>query len=289
MSFGRQNLIFSRRPDQGELTVEDIMQRAPAVFNQQRAERLTDRYTVLDSSSVIPILADYGYVPVQASQKRNKAGSPVLLEQKAHLISFAHRNDLVEGKESRQEIILFNSHDGTSAVKLFAGNFRFICSNGIVSGTGTKQSVYHSAKALSGFEDALKNIIDTLPMIEDRLNRAKGIQLDAQQRITLAAAAAKARWCPFDEAPVDVEGRVKAGSYSNANTVNSILRVQRTEDDLQDAYTVWNRIQENVIRGNAFVQSVSSKGMNPNRKARAISSVAESIAVNQALFDLLPA
>ncbi|MEN1550794.1 DUF932 domain-containing protein, partial [Pseudomonas aeruginosa] len=38
-----------------------------------------------------------------------------------------------EGREAN-EIILLNSHDGTSSYQMLAGMFRFVCSNGLVCG-----------------------------------------------------------------------------------------------------------------------------------------------------------
>jgi hypothetical protein len=69
--------------------------------------------------------------------------------------------------------------------------------------------------------------------------------------------------------------------------VADVLRVSRYEDNYMDAFTVFNRIQEGVIRGNAFVKSLSDK--HPNgvmRKARAVNSVKENIRINSELWNI---
>jgi hypothetical protein len=64
--------------------------------------------------------------------------------------------------------------------------------------------------------------------------------------------------------------------------------VQRSEDNLSDAFTVWNRIQENVLRGNVMIKSITDNNVGM-RKARPVTAVAEHVRINRELFDLLPA
>jgi hypothetical protein len=49
---------------------------------------------------------------------------------------------------------------------------------------------------------------------------------------------------------------------------------------------LFNRIQENVLRGNAFVRSVTDL-RTLDRKARAVSSVKEHVRINEALWDIV--
>jgi hypothetical protein len=142
----RQSLIFSRRNDNGVLTVEDMQQRAPAMFSDTKAERLTDRYAAFRTADLLPIMADYDYFPVQAAQKRPTKNSPTKAEHKTHMVAFSKGGDQGDG-QTRGEIIVYNSHDGSSALRLFAGAYRFICSNGIVAGEGMQQRIYHTTKS----------------------------------------------------------------------------------------------------------------------------------------------
>src|SRR3546814_2716824 len=40
----------------------------------------------------------------------------------------------INARGEANEIILLNSHDGTSSYRMLAGMFRFVCSNGLVCG-----------------------------------------------------------------------------------------------------------------------------------------------------------
>ncbi len=53
-------------------------------------------------------------------------------EHTKHMIRLCHANQ-INGREVG-EIILLNSHDGTSSYQMLAGMFRFVCQNGMVCG-----------------------------------------------------------------------------------------------------------------------------------------------------------
>jgi len=273
----KQNLIFSRRSDNGILTAEDIMRRAPSVFAEDKASRLTSRYHSLNTSELLPVLADYGYHPVQAAQKQARKGR---VEHAAHMLAFA--KDVGEGG-LRSEIVAYNSHDGTSGVKLFAGAYRFICSNGIIAGEGFSANLRHTHKAMSGFEGMLQNIIAGLPKMMDTIEALRQRTMDYDEAAALAKQAVQLRWDFLEGAYVPEDTR---GTFATAKTVQNALSCQRREDDTYDAWTVLNRIQENVVRGHVMVRSFTDKGQG-ERKARPIQSIQEHVRVNQQLFDLV--
>ena len=290
----RQSLIFSRAINNTVLSADDIARRAPAVFADSKAERLTDRYQSLRTDTLLPILADYGYQPTQAAQKRSRkiAG---LSQHSAHLLAFSKTSDIYTNDDIRPEIVLYNSHDGTSSVKLFAGAYRFICSNGIVAGDGFSATAYHSRKALSGFEEMLRGVIANMPKLLDSIETMRQQSLDYDARYALAKQAVMKRWQLLDDAAVEAMqrgGNIKRGSYADNHTINDVLGMQRAEDAGIDAWTTFNRIQENVLRGNAFVRSVvgdNNEVVVRQRKARPITNISEHVRINSELWDLATA
>jgi hypothetical protein len=274
-----KHVIFSRAANNGALSQERIAQLAPAVYSTTKAGRLTDRYVSLHTSDIIPVLADYGYEPVQAAQKRSRMVDAV--DHASHMVAFAKPATNDESAGIRPEIILYNSHDGTGSVKLFAGCFRFICSNGIIAGNGFQSRVYHS-KALSGFEDMLRKTVDTLPTLMERMERLRGITLTIDDAYDIAQRGVATRWDMFD-------GQTK-GVFATHTTVNNVLQPQRVQDNMMDAFTVFNRIQEGVIRGNAFVKSLNATHPEGHmRKARNVSSIKEHVRINSELWDIADA
>lgn len=282
------SLIYSRRADNGILTTEDIAMKAPAVFSNTKAERLSDSYAALHTSDLIPVMRDYGYVVTQAAQKRSRKSVTGVNDtmHKAHLIAFTKADDVYSNDKLRPEIVLYNSHDGTSSVKLFAGLYRFVCSNGIVAGEGFNAKVNHTTSAMRGFEDMLTNIIGQMPKLLDTIEALRSRRLDADQMHTLATQAVKTRWDIIDR----VDENTTKGVYATEQTVVQALGVRRYEDNTTDAFTVWNRLQKNILRGHLFVKSVTNVDgyvSVKDRKARAVSSVSEHVRINRNLFDLM--
>lgn len=292
------NLIFSRNGDNSALSNERIMQLAPAVFSDSKAERLTDRYVSLHTSDLIPVMRDYGYVPVQAAQRKSRKVRAISTisensleisksfqkspeNHNAHLISFA-RADATE-VDLRPEIILYNSHDGSSSVQLYAGCYRFICSNGIVAGEGFSNRMYHSKTGLSGFEEMLRNTVENLPAMMERINALKQVQLSQEQQLQLAIKSVQTRWSILDKS-IAVEDR--KGSYATDATIRNALAPSRAGDMHDDAFTVFNRIQEVVMRGKTSIESyTTAQPFGMIRKARPVAAVKESIRINSELWD----
>jgi len=271
-----KHVIFSRNVNNSALSTERIQQLAPAAFSTTKADRLTDRYVSLNTSDIITVMQDYGYAPVQAAQKRSRKNNPA---HSGHMVAFAKTWDIDFGTaDIRPEIILYNSHDGTGSVRLYAGCFRFICDNGLIAGDGFQSRIYHS-KALSGFEEMLKNTVATLPTMMERLERLRGVILDPHQSVIMAKRGIETRW--------DMLEQQTNGVYATPQTIADVLKISRYQDNYMDAFTVFNRIQEGVIRGNAFVKSLSDKHPNGvTRKARPVSSVRENIRINSELWDI---
>lgn len=270
-----KHVIFSRNNNNGTLSNERIMQLAPAVFATSKHERLTDRYVSLHTSDIIPVMQDYGYEPVQAAQRRAR-GTGVLGEHSHHMVAFAKPADVDSGIGFRPEIILYNSHDGSGAVRLFAGCFRFICSNGIIAGEGFASRSYHN-KGLLAFEDILRSTVEKLPNMLARIEFMRTVRLSQQQVMDMAAQCVATRWDMYD-------GQER-GSYATEYTIRDVVKAQRNEDTYQDAWTVFNRLQENVLRGNVFIKSLTDKGTT-ERKARPIANIKEHVRINSELWNI---
>lgn len=289
-----QSLIYSRGVNNGILSADDIRSRAPAVFAEDKAARLTSRYAALKTSDLLPVLADYGYHPVQAAQKGARKGSPA---HTAHLLAFARPQDIEGSNGLRSELLAYNSHDGTTGVKLMAGCYRFVCSNGIVRGDGHSVSIRHSHKAMQDFEAMLRRIVDGIPEMMNTVEALRNRRMTNDEAWNFAKQAVELRWDNLENAfvPSYVAPDLlnKVGTYADTRTIREALAYSRAEDNFSDAWTVFNRVQENVLRGNVFVKSVTKNDAGEfqmkERKARPLASISEHVRTNQKMFDLIAA
>ncbi len=281
----QSNVIYSRSISNNELAIESIKHRAPAAFTSFADEHVSSSYALFNTSEAFPIMADYGYYPVQAMQKRIRKGSPLHTQ---HMVSFAHQSTLsLPHNAERPEIILYNSHDGKSSFKLFAGFYRFICSNGIIAGNGFEAIVRHTANHKLDFEASLIDSINHIPKLLSTIDRMKQVRLSHDQTKALAHAALSTRW---DSLPID--DQLKPGVYFDPISINSVLKPIRVDDQYHDAWTIFNRVQESIVRGNAVIASITKDKRNPDslkaqyKRAQAIKSVASLVQVNRKLWDL---
>ena len=106
IGFSRYANAFS-----GSLSLEDVRQRAPAVFAQSAHERTSGSYRFIPTERVLTGLMQAGFVPVEARQTRAKYS----VAHARHMVRLRRRFETVHLKDSVPEVVFLNSHDGTSA------------------------------------------------------------------------------------------------------------------------------------------------------------------------------
>jgi hypothetical protein len=115
------------------LTLEALRERAPAVLAENAHERTSSKYTFIPTSHVLKGLMNAGFVAVDARQTRARSAS---LLHARHVLRLRRRFETVQLKDSIPEIVLLNSHDGTSAYQLRMGIYRVVCTNGLIVSRG---------------------------------------------------------------------------------------------------------------------------------------------------------
>lgn len=252
-----KNLIFSRRHDDLPMTPMEIEHRAPSVYAIDKAPHLSERYGQVTTARAIKVMMDHGFYPVQAAQVGKGRHAK-------HMLAFSPEYHPSRHTESRPELILYNSHDGTSSLKLFAGFYRFICSNGIVAGQGFEARLRHTGSTVSGFEDLISRTAGRLPDLMSRMDNMRTKNLSTGDALEFIKTAAGFRW--KEELITD-------------NTVSDIYNPRRASDSRNDLWTVFNRAQESLVRGGVRVGP-------KDRKARALGSINSVLEVNTQLWAL---
>lgn len=283
-----QSLIFSRSATDGILSASQIVRRAPSVFTEyDHAEGLSSRYGEISTIQAMEVLADYGWQPVQALQRKPRIKGNAIYS--AHMLAFSNPNMSEVYGEGRPEVVLYNSHDGTSSLKLFAGFYRFICSNGIIAGSGFANNVRHTAKNSSSFEAMIADTLNRVPELLGAIDTLKATRIGYQEARMMAYKGAGLRWNNLLDQGWDEP--VKSGVYYDPKTIDKILQPVRFEDTFSDAWTVFNRIQESVTRGKTLVASVTrdqdDRVSFRYRNARALGAVSELVRVNRGLWDIV--
>jgi hypothetical protein len=277
------DVIFSRKMNNEPLTRAEVIERAPAAMQFLKGSERGKHYAHINTSEAIDILADYGFNVTQAAQVKARTRSANVYAQ--HMLALS--NPDYTSSEGTPQVVLFNSGNGKSALRMFAGFYRFICSNSLVAGSGFEVKASHSKATANTFEDMIKQTAETFPAMLEQVERMKEIQVDTQAEQRLARQAVDLRWDRLSNKHFTEEGFLP-GIYSTGTTAASLIQVRRSGDMGQNLWTTYNKIQEGLIRGGSDIFSITKR--NPsgvNRKARPLNGVKASLEVNRKLWDLV--
>lgn len=132
--FGSANIIRRDRP----LTHEELYRTVPSVFSQEKHDSRSSRYTYIPTITLLESLQREGFQPFFACQTRVRDLSK--REHTKHMLRL-RREGQITGKQV-PEIILLNSHDGSSSYQMLPGLFRAVCQNGLICGSLSAKYVY---------------------------------------------------------------------------------------------------------------------------------------------------
>lgn len=247
------------------LILEEIRRAAPAVFAGEASERTGRRYTFIPTGKVVSGLMDAGFVPVNARQTRSRGR----VEHARHLVRLRRRFETVQLKDAVPEIVLLNSHDGTSAYQLRAGLFRLVCLNGLMVSIGSVATIRvpHRGDVVDDVVAGALTISERFGEVGDLVERMERRVLGEDERYALARQALALR---FDDAQT-------AGL-----AVADALQPRRAEDAGSDLWRTYNVLQESVLRG-GLVRRLASGRLSRTRR---ISAIREDVRLNAGLWDL---
>lgn len=265
------------RFDTGRELSEDEMRRlAPSIFAMSAHESRSERFQPIPTIDVLRSLRKQGFVPVGVKQSASRTEGKA--EYTKHLIRLRRVDD---GKtyhvgDNVCEILLKNANDGTSAYELMAGLFRIRCLNSLVTQTGTIDAikVRHSgdvaAKVIEGTYRVLDEAERTLAAPQDWSK----IDLSTDEMNVLAEGAHVLRFGNGD------------GETTTPIRPEQLLVPRRSDDRSDDLWTVWNRVQENCLKGGLRGVSRDEFGRPRRVRSRAVKGIDQDIRLNKALWIL---
>jgi hypothetical protein len=237
------------------------LENIPSIYATSPSAKVSERYGFIPTSVIVHALERSGFVPVKANAARSSLERAVFAK---HLIRFRHREHMnTQVGDWLPEVVLVNSHDGSSSYQIMAGVYRLVCSNGLVVGNSFAEArVRHTKNAPDEIVDASFRVIESLPGIADGIESMRAITLEAGEREAFAAAALTLRYP--DEAPIRPA---------------QLLGTRRSADTSSDLWTTFNVLQENLLQG-------GQRRADSRRRTRRISSVSEDVRLNRSLWTL---
>lgn len=257
------------------LTKEEIKLKAPAIFANNPASWTSEKYSFMKTEKVIDILDKQGWGVSNVDQRTPIKKYAERSTIKQHLVRFRRYNDMKDVKsvgDEVPEIIVVNSHDGSKPFSFHIGIFRFVCSNGLVVATENfgKQSFIHKSFDEEYVIDVVNKSVKKFDIVFPLINEMKKIELSENEKIAFAKKASKIRW-PQKEIQISAD---------------DLLIKRRNEDMINNLWTVFNVVQENMMKGQDVHYRYSKNEEFRVRKIKEIKDINKQIEWNKQLWEL---
>lgn len=166
--------------------------------------------------------------------------------------------------DGKLQLLVTNSHEGSSSLQFRLGFYRLICDNGLIVGTNVIPliRVNHTEKGLSELDEKIAAVLNYADNALKSINLMKSKELSHDEINSFYSNVLKLR---LPEKEVD--------GYK--------IEAARIDDDKTDLFTVFNVAQERLLR-TGFKATIDGK----ERKIRAITGHKQRIKVNQDLWDM---
>jgi hypothetical protein len=262
---GEIKMAYQARYNENGFNLDQMQEIAPSVFAPGPRDTMSARYGFVPTVDVVEELTRRGLRPVYVGQTTSRDSERRPFAK--HLIRFRPQYAPTIGGQSLPEVVLLNSHDGSSGFKLYMGLFRMVCMNGMIVADSVlgQVSVAHRANAAQVVGDRSIEFLSQVDHIEDKVQRFMDRVLTPVEQGHLAETAAQLRW--GNDRPAGLDH-------------NSLLIARRLEDSGDTAWRVLNRIQENVIKG-----GVSLGRSGRQSTTRVLRSVGDDARINAKLWE----
>ncbi|EBO0020822.1 DUF945 domain-containing protein [Salmonella enterica] len=255
--FGRINQIRRDRP----LTHEELMQYTPSVFGEDKHTSRSEKYSYIPTITLLENLRREGFEPFFACQSRVR--DPGRRDYTKHMLRL-RRAGQITGQQV-PEIIILNSHGGESSFQLLPGMWRQVCANGLVCGQSFGEiRVPHRGDIAEKVIEGAYDVLGVFDRVEEKREAMQSLLLPPPAQQALANAALTYRF----------------GEEHQPVAATQILTPRRYEDRKDDLWSVFNRIQENLLKGGLPGRTAQGK----RTHTRAVNGIDGDVRLNRALW-----
>jgi len=227
------------------LTLNEAIEAVPSIGSTRAAEKTSGTYQFVSTRNILEQVQEFGW---QITGVSAQSRSPYA----QHRVTLVHEKDLAiaqdEGNQNQDGVLrieLFNSHNLTKRFMMALGYFRFACSNGLLVATGPAEMIRtkhrFSDQRMEAIMAQIESVSERFPRVLNTINDFKSRQLTEDEQRSFAEFAIKGRYLYRQALPK---------TFTNIDAMsNLILNPRRVEDEGDSVWQVYNRVQENIVRG----------------------------------------
>jgi len=239
----------------------------PAVIGTEKWCERSSKYNFVSTDEIVNVFEQNNWNVHKVSQVHNQKRTQHKKDFSKHLVTFTNP-DLKEVNGIVPEILVINSHDGSTPFKMLAGFFRFVCANGMIVSDGQFEpiSVRHKKLAPEIIEEGIKRYIDIVPEIVGKTEEMNYLIMNPVEQLQLSTNIINRIW--EDDKPFHA---------------STLIEYRRSEDKERTLFNTYNVIQENIMKGGITSNFNTKTGK--KRKSREITNITKSVKINQILWE----
>lgn len=242
---------------------------APAVFAEASRPGLSPRYGFVSTATLVDMFILAGWQVRRAFQTFPRIRDRIPYAK--HVVELANPAlpKLTDGAEPR--LLLLNSHNGETSLRTMFGVFRLVCTNGLIVAASSMlgAAIRHTSNAASIAHAHTESMAAAIPMVAHRIEQMRTRHLSYDERHRFAVEALALRF----------------GTGARVGPTD-VLAPRREEDRGHDAWTVFNVVQENLVRGGVQYRLPRVGGPVRSMTTRALRSVSSLVPFNRDLWAL---
>jgi hypothetical protein len=259
------------------LSEDALRAHVPSIFADGAHTSRSARYGYIPTIEMVRGLGGEDFTPVFACEAKARDEGKVGYTK--HMVRFRRPDIAGHGNlGATPELILINSHDGSTSYQLLAGLFRFVCANGVICGDGFDEiRIRHKAHGnlVHDVIEGAYRVVDTFTRALTAGERMKALPLSAHQALA------------FGEAALDIKYYNPETERREAPiTAGQVICPRRNEDQRLDLWTTFNVVQENLVRGGLQGRAIDATGRLRRATTRAVNGIDGNVRLNRALWTL---
>jgi Domain of unknown function (DUF932) len=226
--------------------------------------KTSEAYRFISTKDVLDAFAEHDWHPAKVIEARVR--KPENRGFQGHMVRLQHAE--LRSRDATPEILVKHSHNGQSALHLFAGLLELVCGNGLVvwNEIQGKLTLPHVGDAAFFIEAAVRHFTASIPATFETRERWRAITLKRDEQLAFADAAITLR---FDRQAVEVDPK-------------EVLTPRRWEQSEPTLWNVFNSTQENLMRGG--IRQVRSDGS--RFRSREVKNIDMDLRINRELWRL---
>ena len=237
------------------ISLNSLRERVPAIFTKTPSPKVSDRYSFADSEYYLQKFIDADWFIHSARQVSKSEYAP-------HQV-ILRNNDIATVGDLLPQLMFTNSHNGIKKMTIDTGIYRLVCSNGLVVPTSITQSlsIKHLDLGDSTTDTIVNSFYEKVPIIMNNIDRMRNKILTDDEIDNFTYNALQIRF-------------INAVGIN----INDVVKPSRIEDYSDDLWTVFNVVQEKLIRGGIQLPS--------KRRSRPINNFVNDNNINTKLWEL---